>query len=121
MVKKKPVRLEVEVNLVSQGSPVHLKGDSLLKSEEDESYELITSGKAKLRRETKNRAGKPVVVLYDLTHPSKNNTKALKELARALKNSLACGGTVEENHIVLQCDVIDKVKKALSKMGIVAN
>ena len=41
----------------------------------------------------------------------------LEELAKKLKNKLACGGTVKDNNIELQGDHRQKVKQVLLELG----
>ena len=41
----------------------------------------------------------------------------LKSIAKDLKHTLACGGTVKENNIELQGDHLNKAKEALVKLG----
>ena len=41
----------------------------------------------------------------------------IKEIAKALKTELACGGTVKNNVIELQGDHRKKIKQALIKLG----
>lgn len=41
----------------------------------------------------------------------------LKSIAKDLKHTLACGGTVKENNIELQGDHLNKAKEALIKLG----
>lgn len=41
----------------------------------------------------------------------------LKQITKALKNELACGGTFKDRTIELQGDHKEKVKKALVKIG----
>jgi Translation initiation factor 1 (eIF-1/SUI1) and related proteins len=41
----------------------------------------------------------------------------MKEIAKGLKNELACGGTVKDNKIELQGDHSRRIKEALIKLG----
>jgi len=41
----------------------------------------------------------------------------VKQIAKALKNELACGGTYKENTIELQGDHQKKIKSSLVKLG----
>jgi len=41
----------------------------------------------------------------------------VKEIAKALKNELACGGTYRENEVELQGDHRKKIKEVLVKLG----
>jgi translation initiation factor 1 len=45
------------------------------------------------------------------------NEVNVKEVAKALKNELACGGTFRANEIELQGDHRKKIKEALVKLG----
>jgi translation initiation factor 1 len=46
-----------------------------------------------------------------------DDTIDLKALAKELKNKLACGGTAKDNHIELQGDHLERVKKILLGMN----
>ena len=59
----------------------------------------------------KKRYGKYVTLVSGL------NEVNVKEVAKALKNELACGGTFRENEIELQGDHRKKIKDALVKLG----
>ena len=59
----------------------------------------------------KKRYGKYVTIVSGL------NEVNVKEVAKALKNELACGGTFRENEIELQGDHRKKIKEALVKLG----
>lgn len=65
-------------------------------------------GRLVLRRETKHRAGKAVIVIAGFGAIRDLDDRALEALAKELKQALGCGGTVErkgaEREIVLQGD-----------------
>ncbi|MDE1170507.1 MAG: translation initiation factor [Verrucomicrobium sp.] len=109
-------------------APLGGLSDSLLQSlssVEGRAYEAPASpeppaapGKAKaerlvLRRETKERGGKTVVVVAGFS----GAPEAREETARALRRTLGCGGTVEGEEIVLQGDRPEAVAAALRKLG----
>jgi len=49
------------------------------------------------------------------------DTENIKEIAKKLKNKLACGGTIKNNIIELQGDHRHKIKNAFVEMGFTAN
>lgn len=59
----------------------------------------------------KKRYGKYVTIVSGLTEVN------VKEVAKELKNTLACGGTFRDNEIELQGDHRKKIKDALVKLG----
>ena len=61
----------------------------------------------------KRRFGKLITLVEGIDEKSVN----LKELAKKLKEKLACGGTVKEGIIELQGNHIANVKKELIKLG----
>ena len=63
--------------------------------------------KIRIRREIKKF--KKVVTIVENMDPSTD----LHALAKKLKKTLACGGTVKDNHIELQGNHSEKVKKTL--------
>jgi translation initiation factor 1 len=80
----------------------------------------LLCGAAKIRREVKGRGGKPVCVLYEIEFSkdalAKNTKKfLLLKYSSFLKQKLACGGTIEAENLVLQCDDLLKVKEFLEK------
>jgi translation initiation factor 1 (eIF-1/SUI1) len=123
--KKKPIKLEVEVNLLELSAPEHIRVgvNGQLPLERTNSQESETpkslSGSLKLRREVKGRAGKPVTVLYDFSDPNAGHSASLKQLQSLLKVKLACGGTFSpaDSQIVLQVDDLAKVRAALTQLG----
>ena len=61
---------------------------------------------------TKRRYGKPVTLVEGV-----GNTQEAKELAKTLKQTLACGGTVKDKVIELQGNQRSRVKAVLLKSG----
>jgi len=72
-----------------------------------------SDGFAKIRRETKGRKGKGVMVISGLGLES----KALKELAKKLKKTCGTGGSVVDETIEIQGDQRDTIKNVLEKAG----
>jgi translation initiation factor 1 len=68
---------------------------------------------AKLRLETKGRAGKSVTVVDGLPR----NTVYLNDLARALKSALGTGGAVREGAIEIQGDHRKRLRTLLAERG----
>jgi translation initiation factor 1 len=60
----------------------------------------------------KKRYGKMVTIITGF-----DKTVNLKNIAKSLKNELACGGTVKEGEIELQGDHLKKIKEILIKIG----
>lgn len=66
-----------------------------------------------LERDSKNRAGKRVTLLRGLQLPETE----LALLAKTLKQSLGCGGTVKEGLVELQYEKREKIAEILQKLG----
>lgn len=123
--KKRPTKLHIEINLVnSTGTDenhvlVGQKQKDRRTPPPIDAEPKKLSGEAKIRREVKGRAGKPVTVVYDFSDPNAKHPPTLKHLQGVLKERLACGGTFEPDaaHIVLQVDDLAKVRAALNKLG----
>lgn len=80
---------------------------------EKETNVTPSDGIAKVRRETKGRKGKGVIVISGLgLEPS-----ALKKLASQLKKSCGTGGSVVDETIEIQGDNRDKIKQVLESNG----
>lgn len=73
----------------------------------------VSDGFAKVRRETKGRKGKGVVVISGLGLA----TKELKALAKKLKSTCGVGGSVVDFTIEIQGDKRDTIKSVLEKQG----
>lgn len=77
-------------------------------------------GRLVLRRETKHRGGKAVIVVTGFAAVRDFDEAAVEALAKTLKQTLGCGGTVEHEgglHIVLQGDRAAKVAELLRSQG----
>ncbi len=72
-----------------------------------------SDGFARVRRETKGRKGKGVVVISGLGL----DAKALKELAKKLKKTCGSGGSVVGETIEVQGDKRDVIQQVLEKAG----
>jgi translation initiation factor 1 len=64
-------------------------------------------------RKDKKRYGKIVTIIEGIDAGEIN----VKDLAKSLKNKLACGGTQKDGMIILQGNHLEKVKQELIKMG----
>jgi translation initiation factor 1 len=74
-------------------------------------------GRLILRRETKDRGGKVVVVVYGFAELPGANAVMIADLARRLKGRLGCGGSFDRQEIVLQGDRAAEVCAALEEEG----
>jgi translation initiation factor 1 len=74
-------------------------------------------GRLILRRETKDRGGKVVVVIYGFAELPGANAVMIAELAKRLKGRLGCGGSFDRREIVLQGDRAADVCAALEAEG----
>lgn len=72
------------------------------------------TGRCNLRLEKKGRAGNPAIILFKFSDPEAKNPASLKKLCADLKMKLACGGTTENNEILLTLQDTEKVKKILA-------
>jgi translation initiation factor 1 len=73
----------------------------------------IAKGSQRIRISTdKKRYGKVVTLVTGF-----GSGIDVKEIAKSLKNSLACGGTSKDNIVELQGDHKKKIKEILTKLG----
>jgi translation initiation factor 1 len=70
--------------------------------------------KVVVRTERKGRGGKTVTIVAGL----RRSDAELKELAKMMRKRLGCGSTVEGTRIVLQGDLVDRVKQWLAEDGV---
>lgn len=76
--------------------------------------EVLAKEKQKIRVITdKKRYGKIVTLVKGIDQKSVD----IKNLAKELKNELACGGTVKDNEIELQGEHVKKVRAKLVSLG----
>ena len=64
-------------------------------------------------RLVKRRFGKLNTIIFGIDDKTIN----IRDLAKRLKNKLACGGTVKDKHIELQGEHLEKVKKFIIEEG----
>jgi len=82
-------------------------------SQQKEKNVTPSDGFARVRRETKGRKGKGVIVISGLGL----DAKALKELAKKLKKTCGTGGSVVGETIEVQGDKRDVIQQVLEKAG----
>jgi translation initiation factor 1 len=74
-------------------------------------------GRLVLRRETKDRGGKVVVVVSGFAELPGANSVMIANLAKELKGKLGCGGSFDRQEIVLQGDRCAAVNALLEELG----
>jgi translation initiation factor 1 len=74
-------------------------------------------GRLVLRRETKDRGGKVVVVISGFGELPGANSVMIGNLAKELKGKLGCGGSFDRQEIVLQGDRCAAVNTLLEELG----
>ena len=74
-------------------------------------------GRLILRRETKHRGGKTVVIVSGFTQLTGISDRALDELLQELKQRLGCGGSVQARELLLQGDRPAQVAALLRERG----
>jgi translation initiation factor 1 len=74
-------------------------------------------GRLVLRRETKDRGGKVVVVISGFAELPGANSVMIANLAKELKGKLGCGGSFDRQEIVLQGDRCAVVNALLEELG----
>jgi translation initiation factor 1 len=74
-------------------------------------------GRLVLRRETKDRGGKVVVVVSGFGELPGSNSVMIANLAKELKGKLGCGGSFDRQEIVLQGDRCAAVNALLEELG----
>jgi translation initiation factor 1 len=74
-------------------------------------------GRLILRRETKDRGGKVVVVVSGFAELPGANSVMIANLAKELKGKLGCGGSFDRQEIVLQGDRCAAVNALLEELG----
>lgn len=80
-------------------------------------YPKNSRGRLILRRETKDRGGKVVVVVSGFAELPGANAVMIANLAKELKGKLGCGGSFDRHEIVLQGDRAAAVNALLEELG----
>ncbi len=80
-------------------------------------YAKNSRGRLVLRRETKDRGGKVVVVISGFGELPGANAVMIANLAKELKGKLGCGGSFDRQEIVLQGDRAAAVNALLEELG----
>jgi len=80
----------------------------------EDAWDLAKSSKVTLMRETKRRRGKTVTVVKGLSLSSTQ----MNSLAKELRKTMGCGSSVEEQEIVLQGDLRQRIKGWLEEKGV---
>ncbi len=94
-------------------TPVALKGSKPKNKTIPTEAKTIT-GTYCLKIEKKGRAGKPVIILSNFSDSEANNVISLKKLCSDLKTKLACGGTIEDEKIILIMQDTERLKQLLN-------
>jgi translation initiation factor 1 len=74
-------------------------------------------GRVVLARETKHRGGKAIVIVRGLAQLPAWDSAAIEQLAKELKRTLGCGGTVEDGEVIVQGDRPAQVAEWLRGQG----
>ena len=109
---KEPIAAE-KTKIDTDESLVYSTNTGRIKPKKQTSKVMASDGFAHVRRETKGRKGKGVIVISSLGL----DTKALKELAKKLKKTCGTGGTVVDETIEIQGDKREIIKPLLEKEG----
>lgn len=83
------------------------------KNTKDAVRSASADGVVRIHRETKGRKGKGVSIVHGLNM----DEKALKALAKELKQKCGCGGAVKDGTIEVQTDDREKLKTLLQGKG----
>jgi translation initiation factor 1 len=86
-----------------------------LDTNELEGKENLTNDKQKLKvvKDNKKRAGKDVTLILKFI----GTDEAMEDLCKLVKSKCGCGGSVKDGEIIIQGDIVDKVKQVLVKAG----
>jgi len=104
---------ELENTVETSDSLVYSTSSGKIKQKKNNQNITASDGFAKVRRETKGRKGKGVIVISGLGL----DAKALKSLASKLKKNCGTGGSVVGETIEVQGDKREVIKTILEKEG----
>ena len=110
--EKDDISSKIDSTTESNSDLVYSTDGGRIKHEKTEDV-TPSDGFAKVRRETKGRKGKGVVVISGLGL----NNQALKDLATKLKKTCGTGGSVVGETIEIQGDKREVIKSLLEKSG----
>ena len=83
--------------------------------QQDSPQKIWKMGRVVLRRETAHRGGKTVIVIHDFaTHLP---VSVIETIARKVRSSCGCGGTVKEKIIEIQGDQPGRIRAVLEAEG----
>ena len=105
--------LPIQDNTATDSNLVYSTDRGRIKQQSKKEVITESDGFANVRRETKGRKGRGVVVISGLAL----STKALKAFASQLKKSCGAGGSVVGETIEIQGDKREAIKMALEKQG----
>jgi len=107
------IAIEKTDNKFSDNTLVYSTDSGRIKDKKNQKKITQSDGFAKIRRETKGRKGKGVMVISGLGL----STEALKTLASSLKKICGSGGSVVNETIEIQGDKRELIKTTLEKQG----
>ncbi|MBN1653363.1 MAG: translation initiation factor [Deltaproteobacteria bacterium] len=114
----------IKAKLAENGEPSTAPAipETVISTGQDNARTTPLCGRLILRRETKHRGGKTVVIVSGFGAQSDWDSRTIAELAKHLKTQLACGGSVVshegESEIVLQGDHPARVAELLRARGL---
>jgi len=114
----------LQAKLADRGEPSTAPAitDAVMSTGRDDALAAPIRGRLILRRETKHRGGKTVVIVSGFDVQSGWDSRTIAELAKHLKTQLACGGSVVshegESEIVLQGDHPVRIAELLRARGL---
>ena len=110
VAEPEPVKEAASCGLAKAGPP----GQQMVRATQ---FAKNSRGRLVLRRETKERGGKVVVVVSGFAELPGANSVMIADLARELKGKLGCGGSFDRREIVLQGDRCAAVSALLEELG----
>jgi translation initiation factor 1 len=108
---------EKEAASCSRGMTPREPGQQVARATKKPAIAKNSRGRLVLRRETKDRGGKVVVVVSGFAGLPGANSVMIANLARELKGKLGCGGSFDRQEIVLQGDRCAAVNALLEELG----
>ena len=113
LIKNNTDSINIDSNSYVDNTLVYSTDSGRIKEKNSKSKVTQCDGFAKIRRETKGRKGKGVIVISGLGL----STATLKKLASKLKKTCGSGGSVVGETIEVQGDKRELIKTTLEKQG----